>query len=190
MKQSLEQLEFAISQYLDGTLGPVETAALDERFASDPDARALLAEYQQLDAALKKSHRVPDVKWDRLTQQISESLRNEEIPARAPIRLFLARSTANLAIAASVLIAVSMGIAIYLQQNANTIDTHSPALTVVQISGPQIEIAQASAVQEIAIGPALSSDGIDSQWVQTIVPRRSSVTIASSAASAQDSGPF
>ena len=38
-----DELEFSISQYLDGTLGARERDALDERLATDAEARALLA---------------------------------------------------------------------------------------------------------------------------------------------------
>jgi anti-sigma factor RsiW len=40
-----EALEFSISQYLDGNLPTDEEAALVERLATDPAARALFAEY-------------------------------------------------------------------------------------------------------------------------------------------------
>jgi anti-sigma factor RsiW len=40
---STDQLEFSISQYLDGTLPADEQAALEERLATDAQARELFA---------------------------------------------------------------------------------------------------------------------------------------------------
>ena len=39
-----DELEFRISQYLDGALAAGEQAALEARFATDADARAMLDE--------------------------------------------------------------------------------------------------------------------------------------------------
>src|SRR5438445_108337 len=52
MQMSPDQLEYAISQYLDGTLARLESAALEERLASDADARELFGEYQRLDGVV------------------------------------------------------------------------------------------------------------------------------------------
>ena len=55
MKMTPDQLEFAISQYHDGTLPPLERNVLDELLATDPAAREMLGEYQRLDALLKRT---------------------------------------------------------------------------------------------------------------------------------------
>ena len=44
MKYRADEIEFAISQYIDGTLGPLEQAALEEVLATDESARATLAD--------------------------------------------------------------------------------------------------------------------------------------------------
>ena len=41
-----DQLEFAISQYLDGTLAADEQAALERHLETDAGARQMLAEYR------------------------------------------------------------------------------------------------------------------------------------------------
>src|SRR6266511_2754497 len=48
-----EQLEFLISQYLDGSLTADEVVALEQVLARDESARALLEEHRKLDALLK-----------------------------------------------------------------------------------------------------------------------------------------
>ena len=66
-----DQLEFSISQYADGTLPAWERAALEAVLARDAAARALLAEYRALDAALKAAPDAPPaVAWDRLAERI------------------------------------------------------------------------------------------------------------------------
>jgi negative regulator of sigma E activity len=66
----LEQLEFTITQYLDGTLPPEESAALQVRLANDPEARALLAEHQKL-TALLRAEGLPELDWDELASDFS-----------------------------------------------------------------------------------------------------------------------
>lgn len=73
-----EQLEFAISQYLDGTLPPAERAALEQLLAEDAEARTLLEEYRSLDRLMKGASEVPAVKWEKLTQTISSAIATHE----------------------------------------------------------------------------------------------------------------
>src|SRR5437016_363877 len=60
-----EQLEFRITQYLDGDLPAAEVAALEQVLAVDADARKVLGQHRALDAALKRELPVPQMKWDR-----------------------------------------------------------------------------------------------------------------------------
>ena len=79
-----DQLEFAISQYLDGTLPPEERASLELRFQSDAEARRMLEEYRSLDAVVKQSLPVPGVKWNNLANAISSAVAaNAESSAQA-----------------------------------------------------------------------------------------------------------
>jgi anti-sigma factor RsiW len=52
-----DQLEFSISQYIDGALAPLEQAVLDEVLATDANARALLEQYRKLNALVKRRAR-------------------------------------------------------------------------------------------------------------------------------------
>lgn len=70
---TFEELEFAISQYLDGTLPAAQVAELEARLAVDAAARALLDEYRRLDSALKLSG-VPALQWDRLAEHLSNAV--------------------------------------------------------------------------------------------------------------------
>ena len=103
-----DELEFAISQYLDGNLAAAEESALEARLASDADARALLAEYRSLDRVLRSSP-VPDVDFDALGSRIRTAVAAQAEPAQS-YRLHWVRTVAALALAACVVIAVSLGI--------------------------------------------------------------------------------
>src|SRR6266487_2313787 len=82
MQMSRDQLEFAISQYLDGRLPPPETAALEERLAKDADAREMLASYQRLNAVVKTSLPVPQIDFEAFSSQLSDRLAELEAPVR------------------------------------------------------------------------------------------------------------
>jgi anti-sigma factor RsiW len=65
-----EQLEFAITQYLDGTLPPEEVGALQARLESDPEAQALLAVHERL-TTLLRSLPGPELDWSELAGDFS-----------------------------------------------------------------------------------------------------------------------
>src|SRR5438270_7791175 len=73
-----EQLEFSISQYLDGTLSSEEIAALEARLKDDAAARELLEEYRKVNALLKSPATLPAIAWDELAAQLSQSIREAE----------------------------------------------------------------------------------------------------------------
>jgi anti-sigma factor RsiW len=74
-----EQLEFAISQYLDGSLPAEEVAALEARLNEDAAARGLLAEYRRVDALLKGTpSAVPAIEWGRLAGRIGAAVQEAD----------------------------------------------------------------------------------------------------------------
>ena len=110
-----ESLEFAISQYLDGTLPPEEVAALEKRLAEDAQARALFEEHRKLDAALKAPP-LPAVNWDRLQAHISAAIDEQEQSQRMRITTWFAaagravrsRGAVVAALAACIAIAITV----------------------------------------------------------------------------------
>ena len=66
---SPEQLEFAITQYLDGTLPPEDVAALEQRLATEPEAQALLEEHRSLTAMLRADP-APALAWDEVASDL------------------------------------------------------------------------------------------------------------------------
>jgi anti-sigma factor RsiW len=67
---TLEQLEFSITQYLDGTLPAEDVGALEARLASDPQARAMLDEQRAL-TDLLRSQPGPDLDWAEVARDLS-----------------------------------------------------------------------------------------------------------------------
>ena len=65
-----EQLEFSITQYLDGTLPAEEVGALEARLASDPQARAMLDEHRAL-TDLLRGQLGPDLDWAEVGADLS-----------------------------------------------------------------------------------------------------------------------
>lgn len=69
-----EQLEFAMSQYLDGTLPAEERAALERHLAADGHARTVFQEYLELNEALRNPQPLPMVPWEKLAESISAAV--------------------------------------------------------------------------------------------------------------------
>ncbi|HVT90520.1 MAG TPA: hypothetical protein VHD56_16820 [Tepidisphaeraceae bacterium] len=179
MQMNREELEYAISQYIDGILPPLERSALEERLATDAEARAILGEYQQLNSAIKQSMPMPSIQWDRLAEQIGRALDEEEAPTQN-YKLHSAQWVRRLAIAAAILLAVGVSIPMLRRPGTN------PAPTgLAVISGPAPEVSQVASVEQIQIGPA---PNIASNWQNSedIVARPTIVLIDQVNSSGQD----
>src|SRR2546421_2278245 len=118
MKYTADELEFAISQYIDGTLGPLEEAALEEVLATDESARATLAAFRKLDAALKTNLPEAQVDHNALEARITGALSQLD----APVRHFkLSPMTMRIvAIAASVVIIVGAAMLLLSRKGPGT----------------------------------------------------------------------
>jgi anti-sigma factor RsiW len=62
---TLEQLEIAITEYLDGTLPPEKLPALEAILATDENAQTLLKQHRNL-TALLRSNPLPEMHWGEL----------------------------------------------------------------------------------------------------------------------------
>src|SRR5690242_9420042 len=131
-----EQLEFQISQYVDNTLSAQERAALETDLEGNEEGRKLLEEYRALNDVLRREMPVPAVNWDRFAEHLSGVVAEEEIPGR---RLVIGWGT-RLALAASVLIAVGVGVAVYLKGTSGPVNPGAPSI-VAKVQGPSAEPA-------------------------------------------------
>ena len=187
-----DELEFRISQYLDGTLAVADQAALESRLATDEAARALLDEYRRLDVALKSS-RVPALDWDRFADQVCTAVAGQdEVPA-VSYRIGWYRRAATFALAASVLVAIGFGIRALRPNPSQPGGPGAVARTPVQITVVDATAATGAAPStvapvapsndiEVAVGPSKSFQDQPS-WAgyhDDLISRPSQVIIARS----------
>jgi anti-sigma factor RsiW len=179
MQMRPDELEYAISQYLDGTLPLLERNALEERLANDCQARAILEEYRKLDATLKTAMPLPDVAWDKFAVHIQQSLADEETPVRH-YSLKAMGWTGKLAIAAALLLVASIS----LRMIPRTSELQQPAGLAV-ITGPAIEQPTGPVQSDISISPAPTLAG---NWrlSEELIARPTVVVIDQVRASGQD----
>jgi anti-sigma factor RsiW len=194
MKQTPEQLEFAISQYLDGTLLPLETAALEERLAVDADARALLEEYRRTDELLRAgAGALPEIAWDRFAAHLSGQVEQVEAPAAPTLKLRFGLLPRIAAVAASIVVAFG---AIWLVTHRSGGDgrpgnelTAAPNHSEITVEVASTTPTTGPALAEISVEqPTAGAPGGPMQnWhADAIITRPSSVLIAPDQPAAQD----
>jgi anti-sigma factor RsiW len=186
-----DELEYAISQYLDGTLAEADESALDERLAADESARALLSDYRSLDRTLRAAP-MPTFDFDALSSRISAAVAEQDEPAQS-YRLHWVRTAASLALAACVVIAAGVGIR--RLQHPATPGGGQMAQTNPQPEARQIVVVDATArpspsdapVAVVSVGPsAAMQDRPALAYHEDLLSRPSQVIIARSASAVQD----
>jgi len=152
-----EELEFQISQYLDGTLPAEEIAALEAHLKGDAEARELLGEYRKLNQIIvADGPQLPALNWDQLATSISTAVMEQQTPV-VVARIGLGQSTWTrqrvVAIAASMVIVAGISISLFFQSRGTTNNKSQPSGEVA-VLGPQAEQANGKAIEEISIGPS------------------------------------
>src|SRR5688500_6175886 len=157
-----DELEFQISQYLDGTLAAADQSALEQRLASDVKARDLLGEYQRLDGALKSAP-LPSFDLDQLGDRICAAVAEVEVEPARTYRIGFVRTVGSLALAASVLLAIGFGVRLMrpgpLTGPGGTSLAQAPTEIEVVDSrpigaDPGAPVAPSTAGVEVAVGPS------------------------------------
>lgn len=76
-----------LQRYLDGTLAPHERAAVEARLQREPEARAALAAYRALYAALAEAPPVvfPEGFAERVARRVGAPLAGDVMPERLPL---------------------------------------------------------------------------------------------------------
>src|SRR4051794_7893759 len=82
MQLNRDEIEFLISQYIDGTANELDRARIEEILSTDADARAMLSEYQRLDSIVKTSLPVPEIAWDSLSMRIANETAKLDVPVK------------------------------------------------------------------------------------------------------------
>jgi anti-sigma factor RsiW len=180
----MRDLEFDITQYLDGTLDPEERAALELRLAADAEARAMLVEQTSLTRFLRDAAPLPtEIRWDALADHLSSVVAAVPEPATS-YRLVPRWLPMPLALAASLLIAAGVGISFYLNQqkpSTSQVAISRPAASsVLLVSGPVAETASGGSA-DVSIGPPPQAVGQSDvgRYSDDLVSRPSHLVIAS-----------
>ena len=190
----IDDLEYSISQYLDGNLTGAEKTALEVRLREDPEVQAMLAEYRRLDAALRALP-LPVVRWEALSRFISSAVdaAHEEVSARTYRMPFWVRIAAPLALAASLTIVSWLGIRAFLghsktdSKSAQIEQPKGPShvdlamATSIIVIGPQPEKTAGPVEESVSVGPGIAATDEPTvvHYSDDAVSRPSSVTIAS-----------
>jgi len=191
-----DDLEFLISQYVDGTLVGGKREAMEARLKLDPAARAVLAEYRALDAQLKSLPRL-DVRWDAFAEQVSAAVAEAEEPAQSYRLSDYRWANRWFAVAAAVLIAAGTAFVAIRNGGSRTpksiaIVNPEPAtaaiVTEIALGPVESDPAPSIAPVEVAIGPSdrLQDQGGVNRYTAEVIARPAQVLIASTARPVQD----
>jgi hypothetical protein len=198
MKISNDELEYLISQYIDGTINELDRARVDEVLATDASARAILAEYRNLNTVVKSAMPMPQIAWDEFQSRIASKCDKLEAPVRH-YRLTFATVSRVAAIAA--VLAIVVGGIVMMRPHGTAWWNQGPVATVgggdkpavntapidVQISAPPA--LAAAPVTEISIGRPSGFAAADFHSTEAVISQPSSIQwIASDTTSAQDNG--
>lgn len=182
-----DDLEFLISQYVDGTLEEADRAGVEARLRADAGARAMLEEHRAV-VAWVRSAPLPEVRWDRLAETISSAI-DQEMQARADRASWamrLVRRPAWVAAAASVLIAAGISLHFMLGTGQGPSRT-TPAVhpirheMLVEVSQPDRPAGPVVSRISIGAGGAYASESSLAPYADEIDTRPARVVIASDA---------
>jgi anti-sigma factor RsiW len=188
-----DELEFSISQYVDGTLGARERDALDERLATDAEARALLAEYRSLQGVLAAAP-LPHVRWEQLAGHISAAVSREQEPAQS-YKISSWLKPVRLALAASVLIAAGITFAVLQPKDVikpGSVVASVPTKIVKVDQTAVVAVANTQAVHVAIVEPAAAAPGEQPavlRYADSVVQRPSKALIVSASPVGQDIPP-
>jgi anti-sigma-K factor RskA len=161
-----EEIEFQISQYVDGTLSAPQRKIIDDLVLSDPGAAKVLADYRRLNSHLGSLRTATEIQWDRLSDRISGAIDNADEPAVAGrIGFFHSRWR----IAATVLVAASaLLVARHAMRSQPAAQPIAPA-PVVDVQGPQAEVAAGRPTEDVSVGPSPALAARDSRYGEGVI---------------------
>jgi anti-sigma factor RsiW len=175
-----DEEEYAITQYLDGDLAADEVAAVEARLANDVSARDAAREHRSLTGLLRRAMPVPAVDYDRLSREISELI--DEEATRSRYSLTWLRAAPRLAMAACLLLVLSLAFWFYL--NTDTTTGGRNVQQIAEITGPAPEQATGAPVAQVTIDMDASEQfartRLDDYGTDVIVASPSRVQLAAS----------
>jgi hypothetical protein len=154
-----DELEFLLTQYLDGDLPPDRKSFVEKLLAEDPHARAQLDIYRKLDQTLRTAMPLPAIRWHLLAKHISSAVAYQSAPAPAykfPRAWIAPAAAVTAALAACLLIAFALT---HHQERSALIPNNTTALGLLptgssQVIGPQIESPAGQSLATVTLDPA------------------------------------
>lgn len=195
MKMSRDELEFAISQYHDGGMPPLERAVVEEQLATNAEAREILAEYQRLDGMMRSEPALalPAMDWDEVHARLSGAVANEAMPIKR-LRIVEWQRWVGSAAAVAAAVAIVLFVSIKRDHTSRVADTGKPkiegtAIVQVTISPPDSQMHVARSITDVNIGPSPAVANAGWQYLDdSILNRPARVVIAGGGEPAQDGG--
>lgn len=175
-----EEFQFAISQYLDGSLPAEKIPAVEARLATDAEAKSVLAEFRRVNDLVAGAFPLPEMDWDRLSQEISRAIDEEE--KTGPLLIASAAEHADLAerstwwagrwayaMAAGVLLAITVGVIFWKMSGVGGMADR--AGVIAELPGHDVATPAAKMTIEVCPGVNLSGDAVAEIRVsQTLAP--------------------
>lgn len=196
-----DQLEFSITQYLDGSLPEPERSALMERLEKDAEAREMLDEHRRLDGLLGRVH-LPGFELEAFSKQLSEAIAQAPAPEaeQRSLRMPWVGVRSWMAIAASVVIASGLAITMLSHGRSGTVSNPvhhelTASAGFVTVTGPVAEASSGSDDVQVSVGPskAIAGESTLSRYSADLVMRPAHVMMVASGATPDqdmDSQPF
>lgn len=162
-----EKLQFAISQYIDGTLPTDQLAQLEERLKVDAEARKLFEEFRRLNDLMNVAMPVPEMDWEQLTHKISAAVdRSIETPdtivlPREPAKVWWA-TWQPVALAASLLICVGVA---WVTLRSGTVQVSQPLastpkpVVIPEQATPEVVQPKPAAIAQVEVYATAAPQG-------------------------------
>jgi anti-sigma-K factor RskA len=165
-----EDLEFQISQYVDGTLPAAERKSIDELVQRSGEARQVLAQYRQLDRKLATLRQSPGVRFDRLAVEISAQIDQLE-QSRAGIGVAgrIGFFSTRWRIAAAVMVSLAGLIVARHATRSSAVSPKIAAPAVVDVTGPQADVATGPTALDVTVGPSPALAARNSRYGEGVI---------------------
>jgi len=175
-----DDLEFLISQYVDGTLDPEQAAGLEAVLRTDGEARAMLADHRRVTALLLDNTALPAIRFDRLAEVIASNIDQSEAQRVEQVyRFAFGRWAAGAAVVAA---CVLIGFVTLRNDGGVTTDIAGVVAAggqrVVEIDGPRVELASAPRVVQVSIDSPMNAALVATLSWQDLSPAGARIVVS------------
>jgi hypothetical protein len=148
-----QNLEFAVSQAVDGVLSETDQLALGHRL-DEADARALFTDYQRINTLLRQHAELPDIDFDAFSERVSTALEREELFVPQPLKMPQVSGTNWTRRFAGVAAAILIGLAAWPFLPHGNPSRPKLENGEAVVAGPAMPAPRGSAEIQVQIGPS------------------------------------